>query len=122
ALTRLLQEKEQEAAAARERSREQMVAAEERLAERFSEIATLARMLGEKESAAQASDERAAWLREVSAVLLNGSGSATLKGRLAALVPAPIRFKKQMARLKQAGIFDPDAYLMAHPDVAEAGL
>jgi hypothetical protein len=97
-------------------------ATEGRLNERFGEIAALTRMLVEKESEARASDEQAAWLREVSAVLMNGSTGGSLKARLAALLPAPMRLKGQKAKLKSAGIFDSEAYLAAHPDVAEAGL
>ncbi len=96
--------------------------AEDRLAERFSEIAVMTRLIGETETAAKLSEEQAAWLREVSAVLMNGAGSETLKGRLAALLPAPIRLKKQKARLKREGVFDADAYLAAHADVAESGI
>jgi hypothetical protein len=145
-LTRLLQDKEAEVAAAleskldeaervarlsseleaerkrasaeAEKLRQEKGAAEVRLAERFSEIAIMTRLLAEKEGEA----ERADWLREVSAVLLNGTGSTSLKGRLAALLPAQIRLKKQKARLRRNGMFDPDAYIAAHPDVAEAGL
>lgn len=113
-----LEAERKRASAEAEKLRQEKGAAEVRLAERFSEIATMTRLLAEKEGEA----ERAEWLREVSAVLLNGSGSASLKGRLAALLPAPIRLKKQKARLRKAGIFDPEAYLAAHPDVAEAGL
>lgn len=97
-------------------------AGENRLSERFREIAVMTRLLDEKENAARLSEEQTEWLREVSAVLMNGSGSEKLKGRLAALLPAPIRLKKQKAQLKRKGIFDPDAYLAAHVDVAEAGI
>jgi hypothetical protein len=38
------------------------------------------------------------------------------------MLPASIRLKKQMSRLKDARIFDPQAYLEANPDVAEAGV
>jgi uncharacterized phage infection (PIP) family protein YhgE len=95
---------------------------ETRLAERFSEIVALTRMLGERENAARRSDEQVVWLREVSAVLLNGAASTSLKGRLSALLPGPIRLKKQRSRLHRSGIFDSDAYLAANPDVAEAGI
>ena len=97
-------------------------AVEDRLSERFSEIAVMTRLLGEKETAAKVSEEQAAWLREVSAVLMNGAGSESLKGRLAALLPASIRLRKQKARLKRQGVFDADAYLAANADVAEAGI
>lgn len=142
-LTRLLRVKEDEALAAADRAAElaskmdeerhhanaelrrlrlEKGSAEVQLAERFNEIAQMTRMLGETESAAQVSDEHIAWLRQVSIVLLNGSNSASLKSRLTALLPAPIRSKKQIARLKRQGIFDSEAYLAANPDVAEAGL
>ena len=45
-----------------------------------------------------------------------------MKARLTALMPARVRLKKQQARLKRTGIFDPEAYLAAYPDVAEAAL
>lgn len=127
-LTSKLRQKEAEVSAANERAqadaeaiRRRLTDTETRLSERFSEIATMTRLLGEKERAAHQSEEHVAWLRDVSAVLMNGMGSG-LKGRLAAFMPAPIRLAKQKARLKRKGIFDPDAYLAANPDVAEAGL
>ena len=95
---------------------------EGRIAERFSELAVMTGLLGERENAARAAEERVAWLQEVSGTLLQGSGSNSLKGRLAALLPARARLRKQKERLKEAGIFDPDAYLAANPDVAEAGM
>ena len=122
ALNNALRNKEAEAAAAIESARAEKQDAERRLSERFSEIAVMTRLLGEREQAARLSEEQAAWLRDVSAVLMNGSTPETLKGRLAALLPASIRLKKQKAQLKKKGIFDPDAYLVAYPDVAEAGI
>ena len=98
--------------------RSEKIAVEGRLSERFGEIAVMTRLLGEKEQEA----ERAEWLRQVSAVLLNGSGSNTVKGRLLSLLPASIRLAKQQKMLKRKGIFDADAYLAAYPDVADAGL
>lgn len=104
ALTRLLKEKEAG------------------LAERFNEIAVMTRLLADRESAVVASNERIEWLRQVSGFLLNNSRSHSLKGRLAALMPASVRLNKQKERLKRSGIFDPGAYLAANPDVAEAGM
>lgn len=92
---------------------------ESRLAERFSELAVMTRLLQEKENAVRSADQQLAWLREVSGTLLQASGSKTLKGRLAALLPASVRLRNRKERLKQAGIFDPDAYLAANPDVAD---
>lgn len=112
---------EREMTAQVQKLRSEKRAVEGRLTERFSEIAVMTRLLGEKESEARLSEEQTAWLREVSAVLMNGTGEG-LKGRLAALMPAPIQLAKQKKRLKRKGIFDSAAYLAAYPDVAEAGL
>ena len=125
ARARLAEELETErnrAKAELEQLRREKRTAEGRLAERFGEIAIMTRLLGEKEDAARASAEQADWLRQVSALLLNGSAGGSLKARLAAFVPAPIRRKQQMALMKRSGMFDPNAYLAAYPDVAEAGL
>jgi hypothetical protein len=121
ALTRTLKEKQEEAAAAIERERTEKVAVEGRLAERFSEIAVMTRLLGEKDDAARLSNEKAAWMRNVSAVLMNGTGPG-LMGRLAALLPAPMHLKRQKKILKRNGLFDPDAYLAIHPEIAAAGM
>ena len=138
-----------QAKAESDRLLKEKLAVERRLADRFGEIATLTRMLGdtekqltkktgkltareselvakkrelkENEIALLASEEQMAILREVSALLVNGSASRSLSGKLAALLPRSTRLKKQQAQLKQKGIFDPDAYLSANPDVAEAG-
>lgn len=96
--------------------------ADRRLSGRFSEIAALTRLLSERERQAQISDEKALRLNAISTVLLNGSASRSLKSRIRALLPASIRLKKQMSRLKQEQIFDAGAYLEANPDVADAGV
>ena len=96
--------------------------AEGRLSERFSEIAEMTRLLAEKEGAAKDSEEQAEWLRSFLTVLMSDSRSETLKGRLAAFLPASVRSKKQKAKLKRKGIFDGDAYLSAHADVVDAGM
>ena len=95
---------------------------DKRVAERFREIATLTRLLSDRERQAQVSSEKAARLRAISTVMLNGSASNSLKSRIGALLPAAIRLKRQMSRLKRANVFDPQAYLEANPDVAEAGI
>jgi hypothetical protein len=96
--------------------------ADRRVSERFGEIATLTRLLSDRERQVQVSDEKAARLRAISTVMLNGSASRSLKNRIKALLPAAIRVKAQMSRLKDAEIFDAEAYLDANSDVAEAGV
>lgn len=124
-LTRLLRDKDEECRRAGDelsKLRAEKGTLEGRLAERFNELAVITRLLTARESDLKESGEQVAWLREVSSVLLNGSISRTLKGRLAALMPARMRLSKQKERLKNTGTFNPDAYLAANPDVAQAGL
>jgi hypothetical protein len=116
--------KEQRASADRELEKVRRLKddAERRVAQRFNEIAALTRLLSERERQAQIGDEKAAQLQAISRVLLNGSASRSLKSRMRSLLPAAIRLKKQKSQLSSAGIFDPEAYLQANPDVAEAGV
>ncbi|WP_159588041.1 sulfotransferase family protein [Chelativorans xinjiangense] len=80
---------------------------ERRLQERFSEIATLTQLLRVKE-------EQAEWLRQVASTLIGDSRS----GRLAGLLPGPLALALRKIQLKRRGLFDGQAYLRAHPDVA----
>ena len=86
---------------------------EERLAERFSEIAELTRLLAE---AQQENDHLAShleWIHGVVPILRRGGFK--------------LRFLRRwhtaavLARLKEKRLFDSDAYLAANPDVARAG-
>ena len=88
--------------------------------ERFEEIASLTRMLAKAEAASRASRERLEWLRETSAVFVNGS--TTLKGRLLALLPAALAHKRQQRLLEREGLFDAESYLQKNPDVASNGM
>ena len=92
-----------------------------KLSDRFREIATLTSLLREREGAAQRAEEKIVWFRELSDVLASGVTSG-LKGQLYSLMPAPIRIKKQKAKLERKRIFDSAAYLRSYPDVAEAGI
>ena len=96
---------------ARDRSSE----LESRLTERFQEIACLTEMLAAAESAERSARERLSWLSETSLVLANGSDS--LKAKVFELFPAILDRKRRERILKRKGLFDPEAYLMAHPDV-----
>lgn len=105
-----------EVAAAKAEARE----ARSRLSQRFQEIALLSNMVAELEGQEAQSREELQWLRETSAVLLNGS--RTLKGRLLSMLPAALQHKRQQGLLKRKGLFDGEAYLAAHPDVAADGV
>jgi SAM-dependent methyltransferase len=91
-----------------------------RLGERFTEIADLTGMLAKKEASERRSREQIGWLQEAACVLVNGS--STLKGRLLGLLPAAVYYKRQQRLLKRKGLFDGEAYLAAHPDVAADGV
>lgn len=73
-------------------------------------------LLSEREAAQQGFQDRILWLRQAAAVLLNGV-EIEKKGLLSRRI-ASLRYTRQMARLKSLGLFDPEAYLAAHPDVA----
>lgn len=102
-----------------EHTSEEKEAAERRLGDRFREIATLSRLLAERETLEKRSREQVDWLREAGSVLLNGSG--TRKGRLLSFMPASFHYKRQKKLLKRKGLFNGEAYLAAHPDVAAEG-
>jgi chromosome segregation ATPase len=103
-----------------EKARHEKEDVESRLKERFSELATLSSMLAEREAQAKQSREEADWLREAGSILANGSSS--LKGRALSLLPASLQQKRHREILKRIGVFDGDAYLQAHPDVAATGV
>lgn len=128
-LTRMLRKKEDEFSAEVERARSEREASDRRIAEldearqqNSGRVKQLSRQLDDRMSEAQIAEEQKLLLRNVSAVLLNGSASRSLKGLIAGFAPAGIRIKKQKARLKRSGIFDADAYLAAYPDVAQEGM
>jgi hypothetical protein len=98
---------------------EEKSAVEARLADRFQEIATLSGLLRDQETLANRSSEDAKWLQEVASALINGKQS--FKQRLVAFMPAALHAKRQRRLLKRQGLFDGEAYLAAHPDVAADG-
>lgn len=93
-----------------------------RISDRFKEIATLTRLLSEREKAEISAAEEAAWLRNVSRVLLGGFGPKSIRGWFLTLLPKQFRAASRQRLLKEKGLFDAEAYLIANPDVAEAGL
>jgi hypothetical protein len=90
-----------------------------RLDVRFKEIAQLTTMLVDLEACEKRSREQAEWLREAGAVLLMDTN--TPAGRMRRFLPAALQAKRQRRLLRERGLFDGDAYLAAHPDVAADG-
>ncbi len=100
-------------------AKERLSATEARLNERFGEIATLTRLLRERESAAREAAGRADWGRRTAAAFIGGGG--TWRGRLIWLLPGPLAYALRKIQLQRRGLFDGQAYLRANPDVARAG-
>jgi hypothetical protein len=95
-------------------------AVQARLHEGIDELATLTKLLAASESLERQSSDEAEWLRETGSILVNGS--TTLKGRLLSMMPAAFQQKRYRRLLKGKGLFDGEAYLAAHPDVAADGV
>lgn len=99
---------------------DQKFASDQRLNERFREIAGLTRLIQERDQQIAREEAKAEWLRQMVAVLTRGF-SRSLKSRLAALIPAWFSQLRQKAGLKRDGLFDPAEYIAANPDVGRSG-
>ncbi len=110
-LTELLQKRDQDVGAA-EAARS---VAERQLSARFTEIATLTKLLRGASAETDASKAHAQWLRQVNAV-------AAGFPRWWAFMPLAWRRKHENARYARKGLFDADKYLKLYPDVAASGM
>jgi hypothetical protein len=115
-----LADKEAELQSTLQQSQSDRESLERRLDERFREAATFGRMLADQEARNRQAREDAEWVRQVSALLL--VESRTWKGRLRALLPAALHYKRQQKLLKRHGLFDGENYLAANSDVAANGV
>ncbi|WP_374282464.1 hypothetical protein [Novosphingobium sp.] len=88
----------------------------EQLAERFAEVATLTRLLAEAEQSRQGGDWRFEWLCKVAPLMRS---HMLARGRFGLAAPSDERL---MSQLRDAKLFDPDAYLASNPDVRDAGV
>ena len=95
-------------------------ALEARFKGQSDEVAVLSRRMLDSEAQAHAEKERADWMRQAAAMLLNGRRS--LRGKLWNLAPFAMRRERLKELLRQKGLFDAAAYLRAYPDVAQAGM
>ena len=86
--------------------------AEARLTERFGELAGLTRELMGQAQQIEAGSARAAWLQNVSAALLAGDAWWW------SFMPPRWRRQRQLAQLREKGMFDASDYLARYPDVA----
>lgn len=85
------------------------------LAERFRELTALTVLLQEAEKAGRAREETIAWLCQVAKVLFAQPGWW-------GLLPTPWQIRRKRRLLRDAGLFDGDAYLRQNPDLAGADI
>lgn len=93
---------------------------EQRLGERFSEIASLTKMYSEAERRVYVKDEKIASMRSALAQEMGKTIAALLDSRAWRFVPGRVRIFWQMALLRRTGLFDAEWYLKTYKDVAEA--
>lgn len=99
---------------------DQKAGAEQRLHERFREIAGLTRLIQERDQEMEGEHARAEWLRQVVSVLTRGFSSSR-KAHLGSMQLVWFRQRRQQMLLRQQGLFDPEDYMAVNPDVAHSG-
>ena len=87
--------------------------------DRSREIASLSSMLHQTEQALGAQEKRRHQIAEIAATLVRGLGSG--RSLWTRWLPVAGKADRLAKSLKEKGVFDPDAYLEAYPDVAAAG-
>jgi flagellar biosynthesis chaperone FliJ len=94
-------------------------AAEEVIHLRMIEIGRFNELVRYKDDTLAQVEYREEWLRRVLSVLTRDY-SSTFKNWLHSLLPAFLAVRRQRARLKKAGLFDGESYLLLHSDVARS--
>jgi hypothetical protein len=89
-------------------------AAEAKQAEAFQELATITQLLRKQERHAEAAHEHLDWALAIQQQIVR-------QPRWWSLMPKSSRRKRELRKLKRAGLFDGAAYLQRYPDVAAAG-
>ena len=89
--------------------------ADQKVADRFSEIARLTFILADESIKVDQAHANAEWLR--SALQLAASFP-----KWWAIMPQKWRRKREHARYRSSGLLDAERYLEAYPDVAEYGM
>jgi len=100
--------------AARGHVSDQKAVLEERLAERFVEIAELSRLLAETQQENRRLAAHITWIHEIVPILRSGGFKLRFLNRQ--------RNAALLARLREKRLFNAEAYLAANPDVARAGV
>lgn len=89
------------------------------MTERSHEIASLSAMLHQTEQALAAKESRRAHIAEIASIVMRGTGGG--RSVWTRWLPGSAKAERLAQTLKDNGLFDPDAYLDAYPDVAAAG-
>lgn len=89
---------------------------EERMEDRFYEIVALTEIIREQEREISAEMERTDQMCALAGILTRG-WSRSVMSCIAGLTPAVFIRSRQIAEIRKAGLFDPDAYLRVYPDV-----
>ena len=92
---------------------------DQRLQERFREIAGLTQLIQERDQAISNMQGQIEWLRQVISVLTKGF-STSPKARLTAWLPTFFSHKRQKLLLKEQRLFDPESYTSIYPDVSKS--
>jgi len=96
--------------------------AEEQLRARYGEIVSLTRMLSSETMAARKFERNADRLGAIAQAFERGTGSGRFSKWLNSMLPWRLQFQRIKRRIEQEGLFDPEAYLRANPDVKSAGV
>ena len=88
---------------------------EGKLAQRYREVATLTNLLRQHEQRSEQAQAHVEWLTALNQAL-------AAQPRWWGLMPHSWRRRHEQRRLREAGLFDGDAYLRRYPDVAAAGM
>jgi chromosome condensin MukBEF ATPase and DNA-binding subunit MukB len=98
------------------RAEERANSAEEKLEDRYAELAYITKALLGAEAQVERSEERLSWLLEVVAVLISNDPWWWN------FMPRNWQRTRKMRRLARRGLFDAQTYVTQYPDVAQAGL
>jgi hypothetical protein len=97
-------------------------ASQEELHARFTEIATLTRMLANETAAVRRLEQTARRLGAIAQALIKGRTTTRGLNWFKSLFPWRWHLKRAKNGLRRDGLFDPEAYLAANADVASAGV
>jgi len=102
-------------------SSQEAIILQQRLEDCFREITTLSHLLRERDNELERSKARAEWLR-MALLTVTKDFSRSGKARLISMLPSYLLITKQRENLRKVGLFDANAYVSIHPDVAQSDI